>query len=184
MNNKQFVFILVIALSMVFATFFASWVQNQLAENFGSLRFFLSDAGRYVVEVVFLLPLFYVFFTTPKVSKYIKWLGVVMVIRMVVAILSMTVFLSLEDSTFYVILRLFYGLFLDIAILYVVVRIFNTMTYPFVPRASLLLWGILSLSVFAFPSGFELITEQLRYVSFFIAMVILVNVHLREEPIV
>lgn len=171
MNAKRTVGVLLVGLSIVFATFFLSWAQTRLGSMFQDYSFFLSTAGRNSLEFFFLLPLFFLFVTSPKISKYLQWLVGAMALRLV---FSLVVFFWVAASQSGVLL-VFGSILMDILLLYLMIRLFNDMSYPFVARALLLLWAMMSLTAFAVPTDVQFLVEQVKHASFFIGMMMVVN---------
>jgi len=174
MTIYQRIGVLLVGLSIVFATFFREWTQYQLGGMFSDYSFFLGDGGRYLVEAFFLLPLFFMILSVDT-SKYGKCLVWFFVIRLVLALLSVTVLTSLDNTVVWTLANVFYGIVMDIVLLYLMIRLFNDMSFPFVARAFLLLWALLSLTAFSAPEPWNVVVEQVIHGSFLIGMLLLVQ---------
>lgn len=175
MNIQKYIAITLVGILLVFATFFLSWVQTELGSLFNDFSFFLSDGGTYLIEFVFVIPLFIVFLTSEKAPTILKWLVVFFSVRFVLALITYFLSASITGSIVYTVLVNFYGVVLDIALLVVVLILFNRQTEPFVSRALLVLWAMLSLGAFAPPPGWEQVLEISVHTSFVIGMIILLE---------
>jgi hypothetical protein len=175
MKKYSNVSLIFIGIGMLFATFFLDPTSEYIQQYISDLYSDYSALLYYGIQFLFLVPLFRVFLLNKSTPKSLVHLVYIFLIRVLFTLLIAVFSL--------------YGQFVMIVqytiefwILYEAIQYFNNTNVSFVSRASLLIWAILSLSLFSSPEIFQKILDQIKYILFVLGMInVIGTLHLLEK---